>query len=188
MSERARLFFFSLNLVIFFNGYHNVAFGAESENAPTAESERVAASTGGAQTDSADPLDAAENIAPSPETELFETDGVSLSELTLSKGIEERNPVDSGTRFRLGEFERIYAFLNVKNPEGAADELTVAWAPVDGRERGAVNVKIGAQKTWRTWAFSKIIKKVGKWQVVVRNSAGTLIGRAQFEILEGATE
>lgn len=124
---------------------------------------------------------------PAPATplapELMETEGVHLDALVVAKGVARRTPVDAGTTFPLGTFERIYAFLKVENPSETEDEVTVSWAPADGgRERGTVAVSIGAQKRWRTWAFTRTIKKAGRWEVLVRDNAGNVIGRAPFEI------
>jgi hypothetical protein len=129
-----------------------------------------------------------EEAVPKTDVEIIETGGLALSELTLSKGIEDRKPVESGTVFKLGEYDRIYAFLNVKNPASTEEEVTVSFAPEGGSERGTVTVRIGPQKKWRTWAFSKVVRKVGTWQVIVRNRNGDLLGRAQFEVVDGDEE
>jgi hypothetical protein len=102
--------------------------------------------------------------------------------ITLAKGVEKRAPVAPGTRFAQGDFERLYAFMKVSNPAGEASEVTVGWTPEGGKERGTVTVAIGAEKRWRTWAFTKVVKEPGKWSVVVRDKEGAVIGEAPFEI------
>jgi hypothetical protein len=116
---------------------------------------------------------------------LVDTDGVQLTELTVARGVENRLPLDPGTEFEIETGGRIYAFLRVLNPEQQASEVTVSWAPVDGgQERGTVKVSIGAQKKWRTWAFTRTLRKPGQWQVIVRDASGQVIGRAPFNLVE----
>jgi hypothetical protein len=55
-----------------------------------------------------------------------------------------------------------------------------------GREQGKVQVSVGPQKRWRTWAFTRTIEKPGKWEVLVRNTKGDVIGRAPFEVIKRA--
>ena len=126
------------------------------------------------------PIDVAERPTGTPDTTPIP--GVSLDELTVATGIEKRTPVEPGTRFTQGDFERLYAFMKVSNPAGEASEVTVAWMPEGGKERGTVTVAIGAEKRWRTWAFTKTVRKPGKWNVVVRDKEGAVIGEAPFEI------
>ena len=115
--------------------------------------------------------------------ELIETDGLGLTKLITAEGVIERAPVNPETRFRLGSFERIYAYLEVKNPSASQTELTVGWVMPNQRETGTVSVVVGAETTWRTWAFTKFARKAGIWWVVVRDVTGKLLGRAAFEVL-----
>ena len=118
---------------------------------------------------------------------LTATEGVQLAELIVARGIEAKKPLDPGNSYTLGEFERIVAFMSVLNPSETEDELQVSFLDTsDGRERGKVTVRVGAQKKWRTWAFTKTINKAGKWEILVRNKDGLIIGRAPFEILSAS--
>ncbi len=113
-----------------------------------------------------------------------QSDELQLTELLVAKGVENRQPVGAGTVFPAGNKDRLYAFLNVLNPSQQPHELTVSFAFLgDGKERGTVTVRVGAQKRWRTWAFTRVATKVGKWQVVVRDAQGKLIGTTPFEIV-----
>ena len=123
--------------------------------------------------------------AAEPKTpELTATEGVQLADLTVARGIESKRPLDPRTTYTLGEYERIYAFMSVLNPAETEDQLHVSFLnKASGKERGKVSVRVGAQKKWRTWAFSKSINKTGSWEILVRNSEELIIGRAPFEIL-----
>ncbi len=133
-------------------------------------------------------IDAVEMAQPEKaEPELVETDGISLSDLIVARGVEKRNPVEPGTLFPIEDNGKIYAFLKVLNPEKQQGEVTISWAPLDSdKERGTVKVSIGAHKKWRTWAFTRTLRKAGKWQVIVRNAEGTIIGRTPFEMVESS--
>lgn len=116
--------------------------------------------------------------------ELAETDGIMLESLILAKGVEKRQPVDEGTEFSLGDLERLYAIMTVANPEQTESQVSVAWAPVGGgKERGKVSVSVGAQKRWRTWAFTRTLNRPGRWEAIVRDVDGEVIGRAPFTLI-----
>ncbi len=121
---------------------------------------------------------------PAPEPAMTTDGGLVLHQLTAAKGVEKRTPVDAGDTFVLGEFERIYAFLKLENSSGAEDEVTVSWSRDGGRERGKATIKVGVSKRWRTWAYTRTVKAPGKWEIIVRNRAGEVIGRTPFEIVE----
>ncbi|MCP4679597.1 MAG: DUF2914 domain-containing protein [Deltaproteobacteria bacterium] len=129
--------------------------------------------------------ESATQTAPSiGEPQILETDGLELIELVVARGIEKRQPVGPGTSFEAGSFERIYAFMKVSNPSREASEVTVFWAPEGSdKERGKVNVSVGAQLRWRTWAYTRSVKKPGRYNVMVRNVDGDIIARAPFEIV-----
>ncbi len=119
------------------------------------------------------------------EPQLIETDGLAISELAVARGIESRRPIDPGTTFAVNSFERIYVFLKVSNPSKQAAEVIVSWAPEGSdKERGKVRVSIGAQPRWRTWAYTRTVKKPGRYRVLVRNADEDIIATAPFEITD----
>ncbi len=116
--------------------------------------------------------------------EIVATKGLQLAELTVARGIEAKKPLDPKTVYKLGEYDRIVAFMSVLNPTETEDEIYVSFLNVEtGKERGKVSVSVGAQKKWRTWAFNKTINKAGKWEIIVRDKNDQVLGRAPFEIL-----
>jgi len=118
-----------------------------------------------------------------PGVVLVECEGISLASLVIARGVEKRQPVEPGTSFSLAAGNKLYAILEVKNPEKIAAELSVAWLP-DGtdKERGAVTLSVGEQPKWRTWAFHSGFKKPGRWTAIVRDTNGEELGRATFDV------
>ncbi len=118
------------------------------------------------------------------EPELVETEGLRVVRIAVARGVEEREPVDPGTSFSAAEVERVYAFLEVANPERTECEITVAWAPTDDLEdeRGRVSVNVGPQPRWRTWSYTSRLGRPGRYMAIVRDPDGRVIARAPFDI------
>lgn len=102
--------------------------------------------------------------------------------LVLARGIEGREPVAPATAFSLSELERLYAFVEVENPEQASSEVVVTFEPAQGPAIGHVRLSIGAAPRWRTWAFTRAAKAPGAWTAVVRDAHGDVLARTPFEI------
>ena len=120
-----------------------------------------------------------------PGVDLLEREGVSLGSLVIARGVEKRQPVEPGTSFSLAGGNKLYAIMEVNNPEKLGSELSVAWLleGSDG-ERGAVTLAVGEQPKWRTWAYHSGFKKPGRWAAVVRDAGGVELGRATFDVTE----
>lgn len=133
----------------------------------------------------ADEKGPAEEAAEPGEIELVETEGISLAELVIARGVEKRQPVEPGQRFSLADGPKLYAVMLVNNPDKIESEVTVSWQQGDGdKERGGVTVKVGAQPRWRTWAYHSYFKKPGNYVAVVRDAGGQVIGRAPFVLTD----
>ena len=118
-------------------------------------------------------------------SEIVETDGVMLNSIILARGVDKREPLEPGTRFTMGDGEKIYVILDVKNDTGEDATLTVSWKmPESDREVGKTELSVKSAKSWRTWSFTRWAKKIGKWEAVVRNASDEVIARAPFEVLE----
>jgi hypothetical protein len=119
------------------------------------------------------------------EIELVETEGIGLLELAVARGVEKRKPIDVGQEFSLADGTKLYAYMLVANPDREeGQQVKVFWQREDGKERGGVAVKVGAQPKWRTWAFHSHVNKPGKWQAIVKNEAGQVLGRAPFVVTD----
>lgn len=120
-----------------------------------------------------------------PGVELLEREGVSLGSLVIARGVEKRQPVEPGTSFSLAGGNKLYAIMEVNNPEKLGSELSVAWLPEGSdKERGAVTLSVGEQPKWRTWAYHSGFKKPGRWAAVVRDAGGVELGRATFDVTD----
>lgn len=120
------------------------------------------------------------------EPELLATTGLHLSRIVMARGIEEREPIDSGTRFSVSSSEeRIYAYIEVANPDSAEDELEVRWIRADSPDDviSSVQVNVGPHPRWRTWAYTSLIRQPGSYMAIVADSEGRLIARAPFEVV-----
>jgi hypothetical protein len=107
---------------------------------------------------------------------------VVVKRLVISRGVKGREPVEPTERFVEGEAERIYAFVELANPESAESAIFVSFVPEKGAERGPIELAVGPSARWRTWAYTRAAKTPGVWHAIVRNAKGEEIGRTRFEI------
>lgn len=152
---------------------------------PSEPAEAEEGSEDAEEAEAAEPEPAAEAAEPAAPAgvELVEREGLRVRRLVLARSVEDREPVDPATSFSAAGGGRVYAFVEVDNPAREATELTIAWASADsGEERGATSVSVGAMPRWRTWAFTAVGRHRGPMVAVVRDSEGTLLGRAPFEV------
>ena len=111
---------------------------------------------------------------------------LSIKRLTMSTGVNDREPVGTAATFTAGAQERIYAFIEVSNPAQVESEVFVVFQSEGGRERAGVRVRVGPASRWRTWATSRHATKPGKWQAVVRDTKGRELARASFTVARGS--
>jgi hypothetical protein len=116
--------------------------------------------------------------SPSPELEA----PLRVKRLVLARDVAEREPVSASDRFARGEADRIYAFVEVENPERAESEIHVTFEPADGAPTGHVRLRVGPSSRWRTWAYTRGARSPGAWEAVVRDASGTVLARAPFAI------
>jgi hypothetical protein len=88
--------------------------------------------------------------------------------------------------FIAGQTQRIYAFVEVSNPESARSEIHVSFAKAGEPESGAIVLRVGESPRWRTWAYTRQADEPGKWQVIVRDGKGKELSRGDFEVLPEA--
>lgn len=105
--------------------------------------------------------------------------------LVVAEGVErgKREPVGAKASFKAANVDRLYAFVEVENPEKAETEVFVTFEPEDnGASQGQVALQVGASSRWRTWAYTRGVKKAGSWAAVVRSADGTVLARTPFEV------
>jgi hypothetical protein len=120
---------------------------------------------------------------PKKETRAIDLDAkLSVKRLVIAHGVKEREPVEPSESFTEGEAERIYAFIEVGNPDAVDSTVFVSFVPDKGPEGGPIQLDVGAAPRWRTWAYTRVATKPGSYHAVVRNARGEEIARTRFEI------
>ena len=106
---------------------------------------------------------------------------VTITELTICKGIQDREPVGAGISFA-NDVGKLYCFTRAS----AVEETTIKhiWY-LDGEKRAELSFAIGASPAWRTNS-SKIIRPVdaGNWKVEVTGPDGEVLKTAEFTVEE----
>lgn len=96
---------------------------------------------------------------------------------------ERREPIGEKASFKATELDKIYAFVEVENPTKSESEVFVTFEPQgDGASQGQVSLRVGASSRWRTWAYTRGVKKAGAWAAVVRSADGKVLARTPFEV------
>ncbi|MCA9595249.1 MAG: DUF2914 domain-containing protein [Myxococcales bacterium] len=113
--------------------------------------------------------------------EAISSDGVTLKRLVVTNAIENREPA-AVSQLSLGEGP-VIAFVELKN-SGSEDAAVVVTFEHAGLEPvGYVHLKVPAEsRRWRTWARTRMIKKTGSWDAVVRTTDGKELARESFTI------
>jgi hypothetical protein len=106
---------------------------------------------------------------------------LTVTRLAIARDVKGREPVDVGTRFDSKE-PRLFAFVDVANPEKAPGEITIEFQPPKGSARGNVSLKVGESERYRTWAFTRLAKDPGQWKAVVKNERGEVLAEESFEV------
>jgi len=107
-----------------------------------------------------------------------------VARLVVATEVSEREPVGAATEFSTADTSHLFAFVEFDNPSSESGEVTVSWIDLaSGEEHRPYLLTIGPQKRWRTWARSAAPKQPGAWAVVLTDSSGSEIARAQFTMI-----
>ena len=98
----------------------------------------------------------------------------------LALGVDDRRPLDPGTRFDVGD--QVYAWVSVANPH-AESHVTLVWNR-DGVARWSIDLDVGhSTRGWRTWAYKTMRPgDTGVWTVDVVAPDGSVLDTLSFEI------
>ncbi len=104
-----------------------------------------------------------------------------LLKMTLTSGVENKQPKDVLTSAKPGE--RVYAHLTVRNRSGRERKVHVAFQ-VNGDTRSEVDLTVGSSWSWRTWAYNTLTAKdvKGTVRVEVTDDEGHPVGGAELPI------
>jgi hypothetical protein len=113
------------------------------------------------------------------------SDALSVARLLVATSLSEREPVGEASSFAVGSSEKLYGFVEIKNPKAEATTLEIAWLDLaTNKEQHNYTLEIDAAKRWRTWARISTPKKPGSWAVLVRDQNGVELARTPFEMTE----
>jgi len=107
---------------------------------------------------------------------------LAVKRLVIAHGVKEREPVDPATSFDVEETGRVYAFVEVENPERAPGAVYVSFEPPRHAAHGDIKLDVGASPRWRTWAFTRTAREPGEWTAVIRNDRGEVLARQSFQV------
>lgn len=102
---------------------------------------------------------------------------MAVSEIVLTSGITDREPVDKVTAFKADD-TKAFVFARIKNSDAPA-KVNFVWY-LDNVERARVAMKIGTSERWRTWSSSNI--GPGNWRVDMVDEAGTVLAKQTFSV------
>ena len=104
-----------------------------------------------------------------------------VDRLVVARGVVDREPQGTDTLFASNE-RRVFAFVEVDNPEHAAGELKVQFVGPDGTAQPPVDLAVGESPRWRTWAFTRQAHAPGTWKALVRDERGHVLASTEFDV------
>jgi hypothetical protein len=106
---------------------------------------------------------------------------VKIDRFVLARGVDQREPVDESDVFA-GD-EKIFAFVQLKNPDTAPFSFRVHWEPVDGPVSPyGVALKVETAARFRTWSWTAIPREPGQYKAVLRTLDGAELASRTFTI------
>jgi hypothetical protein len=104
-----------------------------------------------------------------------------VDRLVIARGVESREPVGTDTVFASSE-KRLFAFVDVDNPEHAPGDLHVQFVGPGGETQPPIELSVGESPRWRTWAFTRHARAPGTWKAVVRDERGHVLASTEFAV------
>jgi|GEM_PF-724461 len=133
---------------------------------------------------------AAKQPAPKPTAEPIEPPGadqLSVVDLKLAAGVEQRMPWGIGTTFPTGA-RKVLAWTRVKN-KGAKTFVDIVWfkgAKASEKEVHRAKLTVGKSVGWRTWSKKRLAKgDEGPWRVAVVAPDGNELQSLAFTVVAG---
>ena len=118
----------------------------------------------------------------------LEPSDVHVDRFLLTTGVVEREPVDEESVFS-ADAEKIFAFVQLANPDGAPYSFKVHFESVDKAPSPyGITLDVPTSPRYRTWAFTRIKRAPGAYRAVLRTLEGREIARKEFVVVpaEGA--
>ena len=115
--------------------------------------------------------------------EAVEEEGISLNRAVAAREIQNREPLNTEGPFT-ADGERLYIYLDVCNPTGEHQELTVTMHHLDRDRQVTQTVDVGPSRRWRTWVYHRMrSSQAGDWRVEVRAPDGSLLSEMSFQVV-----
>jgi Protein of unknown function (DUF2914) len=106
---------------------------------------------------------------------------VKIDRFVLAHGVDQREPVEESERFT-GD-TKIFAFVQLANPEGAPFAFRVHWEKADGPvSQYGVKLNVETAPRYRTWSWTAIPREPGAYKAVLRTLDGKEIAVKPFTI------
>ncbi len=107
---------------------------------------------------------------------------MAVSELVLTSGVADREPVDKVASFK-AEDNKAFIFARIKNTD-VPTKVNFVWY-MDNVERARVAMTVGTSGRWRTWSSSNI--GTGNWRVDLVDQSGNVLAQKTFTVGNVAT-
>jgi hypothetical protein len=104
-----------------------------------------------------------------------------VNRLVVARGVEAREPLGVDTTFAKDE-KRVFAFVEVANPERAPGEVTVEFLDPAGHVQPPVELTVGDSPRFRTWAFTRRAHTPGEWKALVKDENGHVLAETAFQV------
>jgi hypothetical protein len=99
----------------------------------------------------------------------------------IARGIQSHEPIGAGTVFARSE-KRLFAFVEVRNPEAAPGSLAVQFVSPNGNVEPPIELSVGESPRWRTWASTRLVHTPGTWKALVRDEHGRVLASTTFDV------
>lgn len=107
---------------------------------------------------------------------------VQVVRFVLARDVKGREPVGESDYFPTGK-EKIFAFVQLANEQGAPYALRVHFEPAEGPSTPyGVKLTVPTAPRHRTWAFTRVERAPGRYKAVLRTLDGQEIASREFVI------
>jgi hypothetical protein len=116
-----------------------------------------------------------------PKVEAPKATKLAVKRITIATGVANHEPKDA-TETVDAKTEKVYAFVEVDNPQKLPGEITVEFQPPSKKYEGRISLGVGESSRWRTWAFTRQAHEAGEWTAIVRDDRGKELAREKFTV------
>ena len=116
-----------------------------------------------------------------PKVETPKATKLAVKRITIASGVKAHEPDGASDTFD-AKTEKVYAFVEVDNPQKLPGEITVEFQPPSKKYEGRISLGVGESSRWRTWAFTRQAHEAGEWTAIVRDERGHELAREKFTV------